>query len=95
MIMSIYGTSFPMIFSVVVLLVCIMHIFAIAGIHFFPFIKWGEGINQNANFGSYFNTIVTLIRISTTESWNKLLEDMVRKLRPNHVCYEINTYREF
>mmetsp|Transcript_14909 Transcript_14909/g.2496 ORF Transcript_14909/g.2496 Transcript_14909/m.2496 type:complete len:120 (+) Transcript_14909:1269-1628(+) len=38
-------------------------------------INHGEFINQHANFESFYNSVLTLFRASTGESWNGLMLD--------------------
>lgn len=94
-IFDIYSFALPMLLSVMLLLASVMYIYAVIGIHFFSYIKWRDGINVDANFVSFFQAIITLIRISTAEGWNSLLNDCVSKIRSNDLCFDIRGYQDF
>jgi hypothetical protein len=70
-------------------------IYSVIGMSIFPYLKHRTGINKHANFSSFSLAFVTLIRISTIEGWNELMEDSLRKLRPNDICIDIPDYESF
>lgn len=37
----------------------------------------------------------TLLKISTGEEWDLLMEDLVKEQRPDFVCFNVNTYSDY
>ena len=60
------------------LLLLILFIYSVLGMNLFPYIKYGDGINRNANFHGFFISFLTLLRISTGENWNSIVSDTTR-----------------
>lgn len=67
--------SFPQLLNVGAVLLLVFFIYAVVGMNLFADIKRGEFLNDDANFGSFFTTMVTLFRMSTGESYNGLMHD--------------------
>jgi voltage-dependent calcium channel T type alpha-1H len=63
------------IINVATLLFLIYFSFACAGMFLFGDMKFGENINANANFTSFYLALITLIRTSTGENWNYIMGD--------------------
>ena len=68
-------TSLPSLVDVGTLLLLLVFVYGVAGMDLFSEIKKGEHINKHANFDSFYNAVLTLIRASTGESWNGLMHD--------------------
>lgn len=57
------------------LLLLILFTFTIAGMNLFGKAPYGEFINENANFRSFYFAITTLWRACTGESWNGIMHE--------------------
>jgi len=68
-------TSLPALVDVGALLVLLFFVYGVAGMALFSQIKEGEHINKHANFKSFYNSVITLVRASTGESWNGIMHD--------------------
>lgn len=60
------------------LLLLILFTFTVAGASLFGEIEFGEHINEDANFETFYKSMMTLWRACTGESWNGLM----------HECYQ-------
>lgn len=67
--------SLPALYNVGVLLVLVLFIFASAGMALFGNVRFGDNLNEHANFRSFQASMITLYRISTGESWNAIMHD--------------------
>jgi hypothetical protein len=67
--------SLPSLKNVGTILVLLMFIFATVCMNLFGNIKMQENINSNANFGSFFDSFMSLFRCLTGESYNALMHD--------------------
>jgi Ion transport protein len=67
--------SLPALVNVGSVLFLFMFIFAIVGMSLFGNTRYGEYLNQHANFDSFPSALLLLIRITTGESWNGLMRD--------------------
>jgi hypothetical protein len=67
--------SLPNIINVGLLLCLIFFTFSVAGMTLFGDMEEGEFINAEANFKTFFLSMMTLIRAATGESWNGLMHD--------------------
>jgi hypothetical protein len=63
--------------NVCLLFSLIVFVFTVAGMDLFGSVAQGEEgfLNENANFTSFYNGMVLLIRTSTGESWNGVMHD--------------------
>lgn len=68
-------TSLPSLANVGTLLLLLYFIYAVAGMSLFGKIRHGDFINKHANFETFYNSMITLFRASTGESWNGLMRD--------------------
>lgn len=94
-IMDIIKIALPMLLNLLIMLTCLIFVYAVIGMHIFPYIKWRKGINSNANFTTFFLAFLTLLRMSTVEGWDTLLRDCLRVNRPNDICFPMMNYEEF
>lgn len=80
--------------SLVFLIYLIITIFALLGKELFPFIFWQDGvangINRHANFTSFRNGFMSLVRISVSENWPDLLQSLIRGSDPEYPCINFN-----
>jgi hypothetical protein len=67
--------SFPALGNVGFLLFMLFFTYAIAGMNMFGNVKYGEQLNEHANFRNFWTSMVTLLRMATGENWNGLMHD--------------------
>lgn len=67
--------SIPPFLNVGALLFLLYFVYGVAGMSLFGKLKHGEFINEHANFEDFYNSVITLFRASTGESWNGLMFD--------------------
>lgn len=87
--------SIPSLVNVGALLLLIIYAFSILGIGLFPYVKYGKGINANSNFHHFGMAFMTLFRVATGEDWYLIQGDCLRFIRPNNICFEINSWEEY
>lgn len=63
------------ILNTALLLGLIIFTFSVAGMSLFGNIEFGEFINKNVNFKTFYLAILTLWRASTGESWNGIMHE--------------------
>ena len=61
------------------LLVLMLFTFTVAGMNIFGQLKEGEYITKNTNFKSFYNSMMTLWRASTGESWNGMMHECFKQ----------------
>lgn len=71
--------SLANIINVGMLLFLVFFTFAVAGMDLFGEVEDGEFINEDANFRTFYVSMMTLFRASTGESWNGLMHDCLPK----------------
>ena len=69
--------SLANIINVGMLLFLVFFTFAVAGMDLFGEVKNGDFINGDANFRTFYVSMMTLLRASTGESWNGLMHDCI------------------
>ena len=65
--------------TISVLLFLIIFIYSILGVELFAYIRLQKALDKNSNFQTFGNSLVTLMRMSTGEGWNFILDDLVRQ----------------
>lgn len=70
--------SLPSLGNVGSLLLLLFFIYAVAGMSLFGGISYGEFVNENANFDSFGNAMLTLFRMSTGEDWNGIMHHCLK-----------------
>ena len=95
MIFTTFLKTLPCIVNVGLLLGLVIFLYIIWGIELFAYVKFQDFVNEDTNFQSVALSFFTLLRMSTGEGWNYILDDMKRKLQPNNVCFEISDYDGF
>lgn len=65
--------SLPSILNVSAIFMMVMCLFAILFMEFFGLTKFGPYGNDHANFRSYGNSLLTLVRMTTGENWVKYI----------------------
>jgi voltage-dependent calcium channel L type alpha-1C/voltage-dependent calcium channel L type alpha-1D len=68
----------PAMGSLGLLLLLIVVLFAIIGMQLFAFVKLQSELNARANFQSFTNSFLLLMRCATGEGWNALMFDTAR-----------------
>jgi hypothetical protein len=86
--------TIPSLANVGALLLLMWYIFAILGLFLFAKTKLQDNLNTHANFQSFGIAFLTLIRMSTGESWNFIMHDCLRKKTPHFHCIHDPTYAE-
>jgi len=67
--------SLPFLVNIGALILLLYFIYSVAGMSLFGELPRGEFINKHANFETFYNSMITLFRASTGESWNGLMHD--------------------
>ena len=88
-------STLPAMANIGALLMLIVFVYAVLGMNLFGYLKPQDFIGSNANFNSFGLSFMTLLRVSTGESWTFLMSDCARELGPGFVCYEISNYQEY
>jgi hypothetical protein len=63
------------ILNVCLLFGLIIFTFTVAGMDLFGDVKYGQFINHDANFRTFYTGMMLLVRSSTGESWNGVMHD--------------------
>lgn len=64
------------ILNVFVLLILIWFVFSIIGMNIFSKQEFGDAYNQDANFTSFYISMLLMIRCSTGGRWNDIMHEM-------------------
>jgi len=67
--------SVPALFNVSLLMFIIFFIYACMGMALFGHVQKGDFLDQHANFENFENSMMTLFRMATGESWNGIMHD--------------------
>ena len=70
--------SFPALFNVGGVLSLFFFIYAVAGVQLFGTVRRGDYLDRHANFENFGRALLTLFRISTGESWNAIMYDIIQ-----------------
>ena len=57
------------------LLFLLCFVYAVLGMNLFGKVKFGENLNEDANFTNFGNSILILLRMVTGEAWNAIMYD--------------------
>lgn len=87
--------TIPYVLNMTFFMVIFIAVYAVVGIHVFPYLKHRTGISSDANFTKFSLAFLTLLRVCTGDGWNKLLDDSLRVNRPNDVCLPVSSYDDF
>jgi hypothetical protein len=78
--------SLPSILNVSAIFMMVMCLFAMLFMEFFGLTKYGPYGNDHANFRSYGNSLLTLVRMTTGENWvSALLHSTHAKIYTIHL----------
>lgn len=77
------------------LLILIVLIYAILGVYLFAQVKLSGDLTDHANFRSVGTAFITLIRITTGESWPNLMEALSRDNDIRYKCITNPTYEDY
>jgi Ion transport protein len=58
-----------------ILLAILMFVFAVLGMNFFDGVRHGLYLDENANFDTFFSSLLTLYRMLSGENWNGIMHD--------------------
>ena len=67
--------SLPGLINIGALLFLLCFVYAVLGMNLFGKIKFGENLNEDANFTNFGNSILILLRMVTGEAWNAIMYD--------------------
>lgn len=67
--------SMPSLVNVSLTLLLLSFVYAIIGMNLFYQIKFGSDLNNWTNFKTFFNALLTMIRISTLDNWGSIMYD--------------------
>ena len=67
--------SLPGLLNIGALLFLLCFVYAILGMNLFGKVKFGENLNEHANFRNFGNSILVLLRMVTGEAWNAIMYD--------------------
>ena len=70
-------TSIPSIANIGSLLLLLFFIFSVCGVQLFSMTKSNDNLNDQANFRSFGNAMLLLVRFSTGENWNGFMRSML------------------
>jgi hypothetical protein len=65
--------SLPALGSLGALLLLLIFLFSVIGVQMFAFVKLQDNLHEHANFRSFFNSFILLLRCATGEGWNELM----------------------
>lgn len=85
-IMMTFFYALPELFNVGGILLLCIFLYSVMGVYLFATVKLQENINSLANFQSFFVAFLTVIRASTGEGWNTLMEDVARERSIHFMC---------
>lgn len=57
------------------LLILIIFTYSVVGMSIFDDVPFGENINKDANFKSFYLSMITLVRCCTKDNWSGLMHD--------------------
>lgn len=81
--------SLKNIVNVAMILFLIFFTFSVAGMDLFGKIEEGEFINGDANFSTFYLSIITLFRCATGEDWNGVMHDTYNEVGVTSILYWI------
>ena len=66
----------PSIINIISLIFLLFFIYSALGMSLFSTVKFGKNYNENYNFRSFFSSLILLMRCSTGEDWNLIMDDL-------------------
>ena len=66
----------PSVINIISLIFLLFFIFSALGMSLFSTVKLGENYNEKYNFRSFFGALILLMRCSTGEDWNLIMNDL-------------------
>jgi len=70
-------TSIPSIANIGSLLLLLFFIFSVCGVQLYSMVKLNDDLNEQANFRTFGNAMLLLVRFSTGENWNGFMRSML------------------
>jgi hypothetical protein len=67
--------SLPGLINIGALLFLLCFVYAVLGMNLFGKVRFGENLNEHANFTNFGNSILILLRMVTGEAWNAIMYD--------------------
>lgn len=81
----------PSILSVMGLVLIWIFVYAGIGTQIFPYVKYGEALNKDANFQSFTSSFLLLFQVITGEGWRQYMYDLMLTT-PN--CVDTETFSD-
>ena len=82
--LSLLLLAFPGMLNIFALYILLVAVFACLGMTLFGAVRYGEYLNEDANFCTFPAAALTLFRCATGESWNGIMHDAMAG--PEHGC---------
>jgi len=77
------------------LLLLIVYIYAVLGVSLFAHVKLQTNFNHQANFTNFGRAFLTLIRASTGEAWDTIMEDITKHYSLLNQCIKDPTFEDY
>lgn len=87
--------TFPVMTNVGSLLFLFFYIYSVLGMFLFAQIRPNYPMNNNLNFQSIGNSMLTMIRAFTGENWQEVMHAVSRGRHPFYQCVEEHSYQDF
>lgn len=86
MIFNTFVITIPSFANIGGLLVLMLYVYSILGVSLFSTVKLQNALTVHANFQSFGIAFMTLLRISTGEAWNEIMNDCMRQESVSFDC---------
>jgi hypothetical protein len=80
--------AIPELFNVGGVLFLCLYLYAVMGVYLFANVRLQTNLNEYANFQTFFQSFLLLLRMSTGEGWNDIMEDSARQRTIHFMCNE-------
>ena len=85
----------PQVTNIMSLVFLLLFIYAVLGLNLFATVMYQDYYNERANFRSFFESILLLLRCLTGENWNLIMKELTLSGNYNGVdCIDNQTYDE-
>ena len=93
-IINTFIVAIPELANVGGLLVLFIYLYSILGVFLFAEVRFGNSLNEYANFRNFPNAALTLFRIVTGEAWNEIMADTSVQRSILTPCVDKQTWAE-
>ena len=87
--------AIPQLTNVGGLLFLFLFLYSVLGVSLFGTVKHQAALNRHANFSQWSTAFLTLIRMSTGESWHELMYDCARPRSVTYDCVDEQSFESF